>query len=90
MSEPGVAEPAVDALASRAETARQRLDSWIQELMQWHFSPETGCRFWLDWKERAGWDPRDMVSGAGDLHRFGLFQDDWLRFTPLEDWVPRA
>ncbi len=70
--------------------AKTRLDAWIRELMHWHFSPETGCQFWLSWMERAGWDPRDEIAGAGDLHRFGLFEDEWLRFTPLEDWVPRA
>ncbi|MGH2404617.1 MAG: hypothetical protein ACRDGN_09145 [bacterium] len=58
--------------------------------MRWHFSPETGCKCWLDWKARAGWDPRDEIGGAADLERFGLFEDERLRFTPLDDWVPRA
>lgn len=83
-------QPRSPDLEQAVRAARDRLDAWIRELMQWHFSPETGCRFWLEWKERAGWDPRDAIAGAGDLRKFGFFQDDWLRFVPLDDWVPRA
>jgi hypothetical protein len=25
------------------------------------FSPETGCPFWLQWAEKAGWDPRKEI-----------------------------
>ena len=46
-----VAAPALDL-------ARTTLDAWVRELMQWHFSPDTGCTFWLDWAAKAGWDPR--------------------------------
>jgi hypothetical protein len=90
MSQENVGRVAVQTPGrSPAVKARDELDAWIRELMRWHFSPETGSRFWLDWKARAGWNPRDKIGGADDLHRFGPFQDDWLRFTPLEDWVPR-
>ncbi len=65
-------------------------DAWVRELMQWHFSPETGCPFWLDWQERAGWDPRTEVHGYADLHKFGGFQDEWLRGGPVRRWVPRG
>ncbi len=70
--------------------AREDLDDWIRDLMGWHFSPDTGSKFWLDWKARAGWDPRDEIGGAADLQRFGMFEDEWLRFTPPDDWAPRA
>ena len=72
------------------ERARVERDAWVRELMQWHFSPETGCPFWLEWAARAGWDPRTEVRGYGDLDRFGSFQDEWLRGGPVRRWVPRA
>ena len=28
--------------------ARERLDAWTREMMEWHFNPETGCPFWLE------------------------------------------
>ena len=59
--------------------AREALDRWVRELMQWHFSPETGSPFWLDWAARAGWDPRREVRAYANLDRFGSFQDEWLR-----------
>jgi len=83
-------DAAVASAAPPADAARQALDAWIRELMDWHFSPATGTPFWLAWKEAAGWDPRDQVQGITDLDRFGFFQDEWLRTTPLAHWVPRA
>jgi len=72
------------------EKARTTLDAWVRELMQWHFSPDTGCPFWLQWAEKAGWDPRKTIQRYDDLDQFGLFQDEWLRGGPVRRWVPRA
>jgi phenylacetate-coenzyme A ligase PaaK-like adenylate-forming protein len=77
-------------LALRAQAARQALDAWVRELMQWHFDPSTGCPFWLEFAGRSGWDPRREVHGYDDLARFGGFQDEWLRGGPVRRWVPRA
>src|SRR3954464_2804096 len=70
--------------------ARTTLDAWVRELMQWHFSPETACPFWLQWAEKAGWDPRKEVQNYDDLDKFGPFEDEWLRGGPVRRWVPRA
>jgi phenylacetate-coenzyme A ligase PaaK-like adenylate-forming protein len=69
---------------------REVLDAHVREIAQWHFSPETGCPFWLDWSRRAGWDPAREVRGFDDLVRFGHFRDDWLRGGPVRRWVPKA
>jgi hypothetical protein len=66
------------------------LDAWVREMMHWHFDPATGCPFWLEWAERAGWDPRRDVHSYGDLDKFGFFHDEWLRGGPVRRWVPRA
>jgi hypothetical protein len=70
--------------------AREALDQWVRELMQWHFSPDTGAPFWLEWAARAGWDPRSEVRAYDDLDRFGPFQDEWLRGGDARRWVPKG
>ena len=71
-----------------AAQARETLDAWVREVVQWHFDPRTGTPFWLDWATRAGFDPRRDVRGYGDLERFGEFHDEWLRGGPVRRWVP--
>ena len=72
------------------DAAHQQLDAWTREMMQWHFSPETGCPFWLNWAQEAGWDPRKEVHNYADLDKFGNFQDEWLRGGPIRRWVPKG
>jgi hypothetical protein len=72
------------------DKARAALDAHVREIVQWHFSPETGCPFWLQWAATAGWDPRQEVKTYDDLDKFGFFQDEWLRGGPVRRWVPRA
>jgi hypothetical protein len=79
-----------DALAAKAAAARERLDAHVRETIAWHFDPATGCRFWLEWAAKAGWDPREEVQGFGDLRKFGPFDDEWLRGGPVERWVPKG
>lgn len=71
--------------------AQARLDRHVREIVAWHFSPETGCPFWLEWAAKAGWDPRTEVRSFADLlARFPHFQDEWLRDLQPEVWVPAA
>jgi phenylacetate-coenzyme A ligase PaaK-like adenylate-forming protein len=70
--------------------SRIELNAWVREMMEWHFNPETGCQFWIDWAAKAGWDPRREISSFEDLRKFGLFEDEWLRGGPVRRWVPRA
>jgi phenylacetate-coenzyme A ligase PaaK-like adenylate-forming protein len=73
-----------------AQTARERLDAHVREIVRWHFSEETGSPFWLEWKRKAGWDPAEVVQGYDDLRRFPHFQDEWLRDEQNERWAPKA
>ena len=77
-------------LQGRADAARASLDAWVREVVAWHFDPATGCPFWLEWAEKAGWDPRKEVERFDDLRKFGHFEDEWLRGGPVRRWVPRA
>jgi hypothetical protein len=77
-------------IAANADAARSALDSWVREVIEWHFDPSTGCPFWLDVARKLGWDPRREISGFADLARFGLFEDDWLRGGPVRRWLPKG
>lgn len=71
--------------------AADELDSHVVEIIKWHFSPETGCPFWLDWAKEQNWNPIDEVSTFSDLcQKFPNFQDEWLRDLPNDVWVPKA
>lgn len=77
-------------LGSRIKNSQDALDSWVREIVDWHFNPETGCPFWLDYARQLDWDPRREIRGYDDLDRFGGFQDEWLRGGPVRRWVPKA
>src|SRR2546430_6481698 len=72
------------------QAAQEKLDAHTREIVQWHFSPESGCAFWLDWAKKAGWNPAKEIKCFADLARFPHFQDEWLRDLPNEVWVPKA
>ena len=77
-------------LAARVQASKEALDAHVREIIEWHFNPETGCPFWLNWAEKAGWDPRKEVHNYADLDKFGNFEDDWLRGGPIRRWVPKG
>ena len=72
------------------KAVREKLDAWVQELMQWHFDPKTGCPFWLERARQLPFDPRKDVKTYDDLDLFGNFQDEWLRGGPVRRWVPKG
>ncbi len=51
----------------RIDAAKAQLDSHLVDVINWHFSPETGSPFWLEWAAKAGWDPRQEIKTSDDL-----------------------
>lgn len=78
------------SLQERIQSHKAALDAHVREIVQWHFSPETGCPFWLNWAAKAGWDPRKEIQNYADLDKFGFFEDEWLRGGPVRQWVPKG
>jgi phenylacetate-coenzyme A ligase PaaK-like adenylate-forming protein len=74
----------------QVQSARAALDAWVREVVNWHFNPETGSPFWLDYAATRGLDPRRDVNGFGDLKHLGLFEDEWLRGGPVQRWLPKG
>ena len=58
--------------------AKEALDQYTREMVQWHFSPETGCPYWLDWAKEADWSPLKEVACFEDMMRFENFDDEVL------------
>lgn len=79
-----------EALESKVKRAREQLDAHVRDIVKWHFSPETGCEFWLEKAKTYPFNPITDVKGADDLHLFGTFEDDWLRGGPISRWVPKG
>jgi hypothetical protein len=79
-----------NASAPQVEAARHALDGWVREIVAWHFDPQTGCPFWIDYAARLDWDPRTAIRGFADLRRFDAFKDEWLRGGPVQRWVPKG
>jgi phenylacetate-coenzyme A ligase PaaK-like adenylate-forming protein len=77
-------------MTTAGNEAKARLDSHTREIVEWHFNPETGCPFWLDFAVGAGWDPRKEIRCFDDLKKFPPFQDDWLRGGPVRKWAPKG
>ncbi|MSU63923.1 MAG: hypothetical protein EXS31_16275 [Pedosphaera sp.] len=69
------------------QQVRTQLDSHLREIIEWHFNPETGCPFWLDWAKK-NFDPRKEIAKFDDMLKFPHFQDEWLRDLQPEVWVP--
>ena len=75
-----------DAVAA----AKEALDQYTCEMVQWHFSPETGCPYWLDWAKEADWNPLTEVTCFEDMMRFDNFDDEVLRDTDPARFIPAA
>jgi hypothetical protein len=72
------------------QDAQAKLDAHVRETVQWHFSPETGCPFWLEFASGLGWDPRREIQCFADLRKFPPFEDSWLRGGPVRRWAPKG
>jgi len=70
--------------------AKSKLDAQVREVVQWHFSPDTGTPFWLDKAKEYKFNPLKDVHTFEDLRLFGTFEDEWLRGGPVQRWIPKG
>ena len=78
------------SIKDRIASVKACLDAHTVEMVQWHFSPDTGCPFWLEYASKLGWNPLTEINCYDDLDKFDPFEDDWLRGGPVRRWVPKA
>src|SRR3569833_496322 len=74
---------------TQISSAAERLDAHVREIVQRHFSPETGSHFWLDWARQNGFVAIREVQSSSDMKKFPHFQDEWLRDEQNERCVPK-
>lgn len=79
-----------ETIDARVQQARGALDEQVREIIDWHFSPQSGCPFWLNKAKELGIQPKRDVQSFEDLRIFGHFEDEWLRGGPLDRWIPRG
>ena len=77
-------------LSTAVSEAKSRLDEHVQETVQWHFHPNTGCPFWLEKAKEFKFDPLTEVKCFEDLRKFPEFEDEWLRGGPVRRWLPQG
>ena len=66
------------------QEAAVALDAHVAEIINWHFSPETGCSFWLDWANEQDWNPLEEVQSFDDLcQKISQFSRRMVRMTYL-------
>jgi phenylacetate-coenzyme A ligase PaaK-like adenylate-forming protein len=78
------------SLADQAGEAKQKLDKHVRDMIEWHFKPDTGSPFWLDFAKKLNWNPLTEIHKFEDLRKFPPFQDEWLRGGPVRRWLPKG
>lgn len=58
----------------------------VADLMRWHFSKDTGNRFWLEYKEKLAFDPMNVVQTVGDFRKFPDISE-YLQSTPIDYFI---
>jgi hypothetical protein len=77
-------------LGKKIKESKKILDAHVREIVSWHFDPQTGTPFWLEYASKLEFDPRAEIEGYSDLKLLGHFEDEWLRGGPVRRWVPKA
>lgn len=77
-------------LKQKVAESQAKLDAHVRDIVQWHFNPDTGCAFWLDYAKKLDFDPCEAIQGYDDLKRLGHFEDHWLRSEPVRRWIPKG
>src|SRR5215475_2420857 len=77
-------------LSLRTRESQTQLDAHVRDIVEWHFNPETGCPFWLDFASKLAWNPIREIVSFRDLRKFPPFEDEWLRGGPVRRWLPKG
>ncbi|MDE1479725.1 AMP-binding protein [Xenorhabdus bovienii] len=72
-----------------AVQASQDPNRFVQAIMKWHFSEETGTDFWLAMRQELPFDPIHDVNTFNDLRKFPDISEH-LRTVPIQHLLPRG
>jgi hypothetical protein len=83
-----VQTPAADPKPRRLVAGDE--DQRLRHILDLHFHPERGSRYWLARQDRLGWQVRDRVRTGDDLGLLSPMPLEDLRRFPLRDFIPRG
>ena len=64
--------------------AADELNAHVVEIIKWHFSPETGCPFWLDWqRNKTGIQSRRFPILMTFAKSFQIFKMNGFAICPM-------
>lgn len=61
----------------------EALDAHVRAIVAWHFTPETGAPYWVDWSREHGVSPDDIRTFS-DLAQLPRFDTQILREAPQQ------
>ncbi|WP_188093283.1 AMP-binding protein [Photorhabdus heterorhabditis] len=72
-----------------AAQSSQDPNRFVQAIMKWHFSEETGTDFWLAMRQELPFDPARDINTFNDLRKFSDISER-LRTVPVQQLLPRG
>lgn len=61
----------------------------LRRILDLHFDPELGSRYWIGRERELGWSVRDSIRCEADLSRLGPMDLSALSERPVEDFIPK-
>ena len=73
------------------QNAAEALNEHIRQMTHWHFSENTGSKYWLKKMREFNFNPLTEIHGLDDIvEKFPPFDDDSLKKNSLGDWKPKG
>ncbi len=77
-------------IQSKVSTAEDGLNRHLINIIHWHFSPDTGTPYWLNWANEHSVNPLKEVTCFTDIVRiFPNFRDELLREVDHQLFIPK-
>ncbi len=64
-------------------------DEWLRHIINIHFDPFNGSKYWLEKEKELNVDVRNNISCIDELQLLGPMLEDDLRRFPVEDFIPK-
>ena len=72
------------------DQSTSELDARVTRLVELHFHPRHGSRYWLQRAAELGIDALDEIQCSADLLKLGPMDETALAERPIEDFIPAA
>lgn len=71
-------------------THHQTLNDHLRRVIQIHFDPDSGSRFWLERQQKLGINAIEQIRTINDLGLLGPMAVEELQNRPMEDFIPAS